>query len=192
LQEGNADRGKAFLGIDSSEPIILVFGGSLGAQAINQQVRNTLTSLQDKYVIVHVVGAGNIDEAHSLNPRYIQKEFLLDEFGDVLAAADLVVARSGANTIYELLATRKPHILIPLSARASRGDQLENARAFTEAGYSRMIKEEDLGDELFLGEIDRAYRDRSSIASRLAEFEIRDSVLMISDIVIEIAGGKMT
>jgi len=110
----------------------------------------------------------------------------------VLAAADLVVARSGANTIYELLATRKPHILIPLSARASRGDQLENARAFTEAGYSRMIKEEDLGDELFLGEIDRAYRDRSSIASRLAEFEIRDSVLMISDIVIEIAGGKMT
>ena len=52
--------------------------------------------------------------------------------------------------------------------------------------------EEDLGDELFLGEIDRAYRDRSSIASRLAEFEIRDSVLMISDIVIEIAGGKMT
>ncbi len=191
LREGSAERGKAFLGISSGETIVLVFGGSLGAAAINQQVRNAMTSLLNKYVIVHVVGAGNIDESRSSNRRYIQKEFLLDEFGDVLAAADLVIARAGANTIYELLAMRKPHILIPLSARASRGDQLQNARVFTEAGYSRMIEEENLGDELFFKEIDSVYRGRAGIVSRLEEFEVKDSVSMINDMVRGIVRGKL-
>ena len=188
LLEGNAGRGKQFLGIDGSKPIILVFGGSLGAKVINQQVRNVIASLTEKFVIVHVTGSGNTDDSFDSTPHYIQKEFLADEFGDVLAAASLVIARAGANTIYELLVTRKPHILIPLSASASRGDQLDNARTFAAAGYSVMIEEDDLSDELFLSEVGKVFARRLQITGKLADYEVRDSVTIISDLVKDVGG----
>ena len=190
LLEGNAGRGKQFLGVDSSKPIVLIFGGSLGAKVINRQVRNVIVSLTEKFVIVHVTGAGNIDESLESTPRYIQKEFLLDEFGDVLAAAGLVIARAGANTIYELLVTRKPHILIPLSTRGSRGDQLENARTFKDAGYSIVIEEDELNDELFLSQVDDAFSRRLEIARRLADFKVKDSVAIICDLVKDVVEGE--
>ena len=80
---------------------------------------------------------------------YIQKEFLHHEFGDVLAAASVVVSRAGANSIYELLALRKPHLLVPLPKTSSRGDQLENAKKFCELGYSRFIEEDLLDGRYF-------------------------------------------
>ena len=101
----------------------------------------------------------------------------------MLAAADVVVARAGANSIYELLVTRKPHILIPLPSAASRGDQLENAQAFSEAGYSRTLEESSLDDETLLGLIDTVYRDRQSIVRKIEEFEVIDSVTIITDLI---------
>ncbi len=190
LLEGNALRGRQFLGVKGDKPIVLVFGGSLGAKIINQQVRNVIAPLTEKFIIVHITGAGNIDGDLESTPHYIQKEFLLDEFGDVLAAASLVIARAGANTIYELLVMRKPHILIPLSARASRGDQLDNARTFNEAGYSIVIEEDDLNDVLFLSEVDSAFVRRLEIAAKLAEYEVRDSVTIIGDLVKKVVAGE--
>ncbi len=182
LLKGSERAGRDLLGFTEDKPTVLVFGGSLGAARINEAVRSVLNELLSRYQVAHVVGAGNVD--HQLNlTGYVQREFLHDEFGDVLAAADVVVARAGANSIYELLVTRKPHILIPLPSAASRGDQLENAQAFSEAGYSRTLEESSLDDETLLGLIDTVYRDRQSIVRKIEEFEVIDSVTIITDLI---------
>jgi UDP-N-acetylglucosamine--N-acetylmuramyl-(pentapeptide) pyrophosphoryl-undecaprenol N-acetylglucosamine transferase len=181
LVEGSADRGRRYLAISSDKPVLLIFGGSLGARVINSQVRSVIGPLSEKFIVVHVVGAGNVDDSLKAGKDYIQTEYLMDEFGDVLASADLVIARAGANSIYELLVTRKPHILIPLSAKASRGDQLINARTFARAGYSHVIEEDELNDDTFLKKVDEVFTNRKAIAEQLVKYEIPDSVSIISE-----------
>lgn len=192
LVKGDASRGRRFLGITGVKPLMLVFGGSLGSRVINAQVRSVIEQLTRKFVVVHVTGQGNIDDSFDSIRDYIQAEYLMDEFGDVLAAADLVVARAGANSIYELLVTRKPHLLIPLPARASRGDQLVNASTFARAGYSHVIEEDDLRDESFLQKVEDIFVNREAIAAQLAKFQVLDSVLKISDVIRQAAGGEKT
>jgi UDP-N-acetylglucosamine--N-acetylmuramyl-(pentapeptide) pyrophosphoryl-undecaprenol N-acetylglucosamine transferase len=191
LLEGESLRGRQSLSIDSDKPLLLVFGGSLGAKVINEQVRRVLNNLTETFALVHVTGAGNVDQSLDSVPGYLQVEFMANEFGDVLAAADVVVARAGANSIYELLLTRKPHILIPLTAAASRGDQLVNARIFSEAGYSRVIDEAALNDELFLMEIEDVYMNREKISRKLEEFVIQDSTQVIVDLIKKTAAGEI-
>ena len=191
LLDGDRSRGLNYLGVTSDKPVLLVFGGSLGAKAINEQVRRVINQLSHQFVLVHVTGAGNEDSALKEVPDYMQIEFLVDEFGDVLAAADIVIARAGANSIYELLLTRKPHILIPLSAAASRGDQIINARIFAESGYSRVIDEDELDDDSFVKVVEEVFANRAEIAARLGEFEIQDSTTIIIGLIKKIvAGGK--
>lgn len=165
-------------GLSADQATLLVFGGSLGAAAINQMVRASLVELLESFQVIHVVGAGNISDIDT--PGYVQREFLLDEFGDVLALADVVVARAGANSIYELLVSRKPHILIPLTSAASRGDQLDNAKTFCAAGYSRMLDEKD-GENL-VDLVLQVHRDRQQIVHRIEQFTVLDSVAVIADL----------
>ena len=178
LLTGDAARGRAALGLDPDRPVLLVFGGSLGAGAINRQVRKVLDRLLQRFQVVHVTGAGHMDVSIEKS-GYVQREFISDAFGDVLAAATVVVSRAGANSLYELLCLRKPHLLIPLTAAASRGDQIENARTFSERGYSRVIYEESMDDELFLAEVTRLLADAAVISDRLAQFEVHDSAALI-------------
>jgi UDP-N-acetylglucosamine--N-acetylmuramyl-(pentapeptide) pyrophosphoryl-undecaprenol N-acetylglucosamine transferase len=192
LLNGDRLRGLKYLGITDEKPVLLVFGGSLGAKAINEQVRQVVDRVTGQFVLVHVTGAGNEDKSFRETPGYLQIEFLVDEFGDVLAAADIVIARAGANSIYELLITRKPHILIPLSAAASRGDQLVNARVFAEAGYSRVIDEDVLDNELFIKEVEDVFANRAIIAARLEEFDIQDSTTVIVNLIRKIVTGENT
>ena len=183
LLQGDAGAGLAHLGLDDSKPLLLVIGGSLGARAINDQVRRVIPRLVTRFNIVHVVGPGNLvdpaGDAGSITDSYRQVEFLHEDFGDVLAAATLVVSRAGANALYELLVTRKPHLLIPLSSAASRGDQLDNAATFREKGFSRVIEEAALNDDDFLQAIDEVYADRQIIQASLAGFQAPDSVSII-------------
>lgn len=147
LRDTDAGRGEAFLGLTSGLPLLLVVGGSLGARAINESIWNNLDWLLARFQIVHIVGAGNLDlNANEQSGRvgYWQFEFLNDEYGDVLARADFVISRAGANSIYELLEFRKPHLLIPLTAAASRGDQIVNARIMQEKGLSLVLQEAEL------------------------------------------------
>jgi UDP-N-acetylglucosamine--N-acetylmuramyl-(pentapeptide) pyrophosphoryl-undecaprenol N-acetylglucosamine transferase len=84
------------------------------------------------------------------------------ELKDLFALADLVLSRAGANSICELLALRKPNLLIPLSAAASRGDQILNAGSYERQGYSMVLKEEDLTPEVLLDRLRTLYRDRQT------------------------------
>lgn len=178
LLAGDPERGRTFLDIADRQPILLVFGGSLGANVLNRQLRRVIGELTQMFNVVHVTGAGQLDESAN-QPGYIQKEYIADEFGDVLAAADMVVSRAGANSLYELFVLQKPHLLVPLTTAASRGDQVVNARTFEALGFSTVLPEEKLSDEVFLAAIVDVYSRREAIASALRGFVTRESVNLI-------------
>ena len=188
LVQGDASRAYSFLGVQQDKPIILVFGGSLGARTINQAVRAALPQLSEKYVIAHICGAGNLDADLDSASGYFQFEYLYEEFGDLLAAASMVVSRAGANSIYELLVAGKPHLLIPLGLQASRGDQIVNAETFTAAGYSHMLLEQDLTTEALVKAVAELTADRDAQVERLSAFPRHDTVKEITDLILE-AGG---
>ncbi len=178
LLHGQAAAGLEYLGFSGDKPVLLVFGGSLGASAINQQVRSILPALLTEYDLVHVVGEAQLETGLS-QPGYVQKSFVGAEFGDVLAAASLVVSRAGANSLYELFLLRKPHLLIPLTRAASRGDQLENAAVFSAKGYSLVLTEDTLTDAGFLQCLKQLQNESEDFRTRLESFERLDSVALI-------------
>ena len=147
------DRGKALELLhweNSSKPTLLVIGGSQGSVAINNALRSDLDELLKEFRIIHLCGKGNLDSSLEGREGYVQFEYIQDELKDLFALADLVLSRAGANSICELLALRKPNLLIPLSAAASRGDQILNADSYKKQGYSMVLKEEDLTPESLL------------------------------------------
>ena len=178
ILKGNAEAGLAYLNVSDDKPVLLVFGGSLGAGVINEAVRDALPELLARFNVIHVVGAGQIVESINLT-GYQQREFIGEDFGDVLAAATLVVSRAGANSLYELFIAGKPHLLIPLGIAASRGDQIDNARTFESAGYSRVLFEEALGPASLVQGIDQLYEDRESLKNAMQKFDVKDSVSLI-------------
>ncbi|MEX2488508.1 MAG: undecaprenyldiphospho-muramoylpentapeptide beta-N-acetylglucosaminyltransferase [Pseudomonadales bacterium] len=188
---GDPVAGRRALGLSDDKPVLLVFGGSLGARAINESVREALPALLEQFQIVHVVGNGNVAAELQKESNYHQCEYLYEGFGDVLAAADIVISRGGANAIYELLVARKPHILIPLSNASSRGDQIVNANTFAASGVSLVIVEEALSREKLLATLASVRENQDTLVRNMAAFEIRDSVKVITDLIEETANkGK--
>lgn len=147
LFQGNREKGLTLCKFVDEKPVVLVIGGSQGAVVINQCVRNALSILLDKFNIIHICGAGKFDQT-SLQKGYYQLEYANEELPDLFAAADIVVSRAGSNSLHEILALAKPHVLIPLSARVSRGDQIQNAKHFAQKKISTVIDEELLTPEL--------------------------------------------
>jgi UDP-N-acetylglucosamine--N-acetylmuramyl-(pentapeptide) pyrophosphoryl-undecaprenol N-acetylglucosamine transferase len=179
LLDGDAERGRALLGAASADRVIVVTGGSLGADRINEVVREALPELLNRAVVVHVCGPGKRVELDA--PGYHQFEYVGEQWGDLLAAADLVISRAGANTLYELLCLNKPNLLIPLSRRASRGDQIENAAYAREQGYSRVIEEQDLDSLRLLREIDEILGELDRESGKIAGFLPPDAVGLITE-----------
>lgn len=143
LFKGEKSKGLSFLGFTQEKPVLLVMGGSLGAKAVNETLRANLDWILQTRQVVHLCGKGWLSpEADA--PGYRQFEFLGAELPDVMAAADLVVSRAGANSLFELLALRKPMLLIPLPGHASRGDQILNAASFASRGLARVLRQEAL------------------------------------------------
>lgn len=124
---------------------ISITGGSLGSVAINNAVFNILPELVKNYNIIHITGKNKrINFSHQ---NYHQIEFS-DDIGSIFKASDLVISRAGSNTIFELAVLKIPMLLVPLSKRASRGDQIENANYFNGLGIADVLKEEELSSLL--------------------------------------------
>lgn len=171
LFHGNTAKGRTFCRFVSGKPVLLIMGGSLGSQKINQAVRNNLAALTKTFQIVHLCGKGNVEP--SLESRnYRQFEYIKEELPDILAMTDVVVSRAGSNSIHEFLALQKPMLLIPLSLAASRGDQIANARSFRERGFAQVLEEEQLSDAALLENIREVYESREKyIAAMKKEAE---------------------
>lgn len=191
LLDGNRERGLNWLGFNNEQPVLLVFCGSLGATQINHVVRQALPKLIPHLQVAHVVGEGQLSDRHRGIEGYRQLEFIGAEFGDVLMAADVVVSRAGANSIYELIALRRPHLLIPLPLSASRGDQLENARSFVKAGMSRMLLQEELNPESLTNAVLTVMSERVDIVMAQEQFDVRDSAALILSTIARLAGEDL-
>lgn len=189
LLTGNRLKGLDFCGFTSAKPVIMVVGGSTGAVHINDAVRQILPSLLQKYQVVHLCGKGKTDA--SLNPQagYIQFEYVNKEMKDLFAASDLVVSRAGANAICELLALKKPNLLIPLSAGASRGDQILNADSFKKQGYSSVLTEENMTPESLNAAIEELYENRGRYIGAMAQSRQTDAITTIVELIKEQAKG---
>ena len=167
--------------------MILIIGGSLGSAAVNQAVRNILTELSKDYQVIHLCGQGKLDPSLENTKGYVQFEYIKEELNDLMAASDIMISRAGANAICEILALRKPNILIPLSAQASRGDQILNAASFEKAGYSIVIQEEDITDEKLLAAISDAYHNREAYIKAMKRSQLNNSIEKITGLIEEAA-----
>ena len=176
LFSGNKVRGLDFCGFTANKPMLLVVGGSTGSRAINEIIRGMLPTLLRDYQIVHLCGKGNLDERFTDTQGYSQFEYIKAELSDLLAAADLVISRAGANAICELLALRKPNILIPLPAASSRGDQILNAESFEHQGYSHVLKEEDLSLSSLLEAIQSVMEKKQDYINAMNKSELNNSI----------------
>ena len=150
-----------------SLPILFVFGGSLGAARINQVVREALPALTQHYQVIHSCGKGKLDSACVDVKNYQQHEYIDEALPQILANSHIVISRAGANSIAELLALKKPHILIPLPAKASRGDQLLNAAEMQEKGLSEVLDEDCFSVEILLEKLSLLEADYQTRCDRL-------------------------
>lgn len=185
LFAGNKIKGLEFCGFTANKPVIMVVGGSTGAAAVNEAVRNLLPTLLKQYQVVHLCGKGKMDGAFSHLDGYVQFEYISGELPDIFAAADLVISRAGANAICELLALKKPNILIPLSAAASRGDQILNAESFERQGYSYVIKEENLTNGTLLEGIKQVMEQKETYIDIMSKSKQNDSTELIFNLLEE-------
>lgn len=183
LFSGNRDKGFEFCGFSGTKPVILVVGGSLGALAVNEAVRKILPGLTDKFDVVHLCGKGKTDDSLKGVKGYAQFEYVNEEMKDIFSITDLAISRAGANAICELLALRIPNILIPLSAKASRGDQILNAESFKKQGFSEVIYEEDITEEGLFEIINRTYENRDDYINKMDRSSQTDSIKIIMDLI---------
>ena len=133
FRSADASRGREFLGIGEAERILLVLGGSSGSVEVNHLIYESLNELTTRCTVVHQTGP-NHDENFKTSEKYKPYPYINDELPHIIAASELVICRGGAGTIWECAALGKPMIIIPLKETSSRGDQVENAKLFEEAG----------------------------------------------------------
>lgn len=183
LLKGDKERGRAFCHFNTEKPVIMVIGGSQGSVAVNNAIRGILPELLKKYQVIHLCGKGKIDSSKEHLEGYIQFEYIEKELTDLFALTDVCVSRAGANAICELLALRKPNLLIPLSANASRGDQILNAESFENQGFSEVLSEENLAPTIMLPVIDKLYDRRDQYISAMNKSAQSDAISKITALI---------
>lgn len=183
LLSGDAREGLKFCGFNAAKPVILVIGGSLGSVAVNTAVRSILPELLKDFQVIHLCGKDKLDASLNGTEGYVQFEYIKDELPDLFAAADLIISRAGANAICEISALAKPNILIPLSANASRGDQILNAESFERQGFSMVLSEEELAPSLLLPAIQKLYDHRSDYIAAMDKSQQGDAISTIIQLI---------
>ncbi len=189
LLKGDRLAGLEYAHLTAGKPVIMVIGGSLGAVAVNQAVRGILPRLLAEFQVIHICGKNHLDESLEGTPGYAQYEYVDAPLKHLFAAADLVISRAGANSICEILALRKPNVLIPLSAAASRGDQILNANSFAKQGFSTVLEEENMtGDTLFAA-VTETYSQRETFIRQMEQSHLNNAIETIVGLIEECAAG---
>ena len=185
LLSGDKEAGRRFCGFTSDKPVLMVIGGSLGAASVNNHIRSILPELLKEFQVVHLCGKDKTDESLTGTEGYVQYEYIKNELADLFALSDIVISRAGANAICEISALHKPNLLIQLSANASRGDQILNARSFERQGFSMVLEEEEITDQKLLDSIRSLYSNRHSYEETMASGKQMDSIHHILSLIQE-------
>jgi UDP-N-acetylglucosamine--N-acetylmuramyl-(pentapeptide) pyrophosphoryl-undecaprenol N-acetylglucosamine transferase len=183
LFAGAREKGLALAGFTGEKPVLLMTGGSQGAQSVNRCLRECLPNLLPHMDVLHLCGRGNLDPALTATPGYCQLEFLGDELPDALAAADIVLSRAGSNTLSELLALQKPMLLVPYPLSASRGDQLKNAESFRRQGFARVLQQESMNRNSLTAALLTLLSDREELRAALAACPLKDGTEAVLELI---------
>ncbi len=171
-------------GFSANKPVVMVIGGSQGASSVNVMVREALPKLLEDFQVVHICGKDKVDNLMLTIPGYKQFEYLKSDLKDVFAMADVVVSRAGANAICELLALKKPNLLIPLQV-GSRGDQILNAKSFEEQGFSMVVREDFTDCDILTEKIYELYENRQMYIGKMSESGQMNSIDTIVNLIKE-------
>ncbi|MGI5990243.1 MAG: undecaprenyldiphospho-muramoylpentapeptide beta-N-acetylglucosaminyltransferase [Lachnospiraceae bacterium] len=189
LLHGDKAAGLKFAGFTDDKPMLLVVGGSTGAAKVNEAVWEILPELTQDFNVCHLTGKGKADKNLTGTPGYAQFEYVSDEMKDLLAACSLVVSRAGSNAICEFLATRTPSVLIPLSAQASRGDQILNAKSFQKQGFCEVLDEDTMKPQDVLDAVSKVYNNRETYIQAMEKSPATDAVGKITEILTGLANS---
>ncbi len=187
LLHGSASNGRKICGFGGAKPVIVVTGGSQGALFINDMLRNNLDRLLPRFDICHMCGKGNLNSELENKYGYRQFEYVTDDLPDLFAMADIVLSRAGATSIFELLALKKPSLLIPYSLKASRGDQIINAKSFQKQGFSEVLDENGATCEKFLKLIDSIYSNRFYYIRKMDQSAVKNGLESVLKVICETA-----
>ena len=189
LFAGSRAKGLAIAGFDGTKPVLLMTGGSQGAQSVNTALRQSLPELLPKMDVLHLCGKGNLDAALEGTKGYCQKEFLSAEMPDALACADIVLSRAGSNTLCELLALNKAMLLVPYPRGASRGDQIENAASCEKRGLCRVLPQEDMNRETLTAALLQLLKDKDELIARVKAYPVKDGTDAVLQMIEEVQKG---
>ncbi|MGQ3888701.1 undecaprenyldiphospho-muramoylpentapeptide beta-N-acetylglucosaminyltransferase [Legionella sp. CNM-1927-20] len=184
LFSGSRTHGLEYCHFTDEKPCLLVIGGSQGASSLNAIIRQSLNELTQTFQVIHLCGNGKKDISLS-QQGYCQFEYVDKELPDLFAAADLVVSRAGANSLCELLALQKPHVLVPLSLKASRGDQIQNAHYFSQLGISTVLDNDTLTSQALVQSVKQIYLNKDEIVARMKALQIEPATTKILTIIKE-------
>jgi UDP-N-acetylglucosamine--N-acetylmuramyl-(pentapeptide) pyrophosphoryl-undecaprenol N-acetylglucosamine transferase len=183
LLKGTKDAGLAFTGLKADKPIILIICGTVGSTKVNQTIRKQLEKLLKHYSIIHICGKNDIKKALKHHENYKQYEYIDEELKDVFACSDLIISRSGANSLSEIQALKKPSILIPIPKTVSRGEQSTNAMTAKKSGFSEVIEEAQLNPTSLYECIEKMFKNHKQYQEKLNALETKDSVKCIVDLI---------
>jgi UDP-N-acetylglucosamine--N-acetylmuramyl-(pentapeptide) pyrophosphoryl-undecaprenol N-acetylglucosamine transferase len=189
LLEGDGVKGLAACGFDPSEriPTIMVMGGSQGALRINEALLGALPELCQRARVIHLTGKGKA--VAFVHPRYKAFEYVSEGLADLYAAADVIVARAGANSIFEVLALKKPMLLIPLE-QGSRGDQVLNAESFVRHGWARVLRDRDLTPARLIEALSALEREGAAMRAAQAGFDAAAATGRVAGVILEVMGKR--
>ena len=185
LFEGQREKGLSACGFSGEKPVLLMMGGSLGAVKLNDCLREILPELTKTFDIIHLCGKGNLDKGLQNRTDYKQFEYVKAELKDLFAMADVVISRAGANAICELLALKKPNLLIPLVS-GSRGDQILNAKSFEAQGFSMVLSEDDITETALTDKVHELFFTRQTYVDNMEKSNQLGAIATITGLIEEI------
>jgi len=185
ILHGDKVKGRKLCGFTDNKEVLFIMGGSLGSKLINKEIRRNLERLLKEFNIIHICGKGNIDKNLINKNGYKQFEYVTEELPDFIKAADYIISRAGANSIFEFLALKKPTLLIPLSKKASRGDQILNSKSFEKEGYSLMIQEEEIKGDMLYKKILELKERKIELINNMEKSQSKNGVEAIIEVLLE-------
>lgn len=186
LFRGDRTKGLQLLHFDGSKPVLLMMGGSSGAQAVNKALREALPNLTDTFDVAHICGKGNLDASLEGTAGYTQVEFLDADLPDALAAADLVLSRAGSNALCEFQALAKPLLLVPYPKGASRGDQILNAQSYEKRGLCRVLLQENMTADTLTDALMKTWAEKEQLAAAVKAAPPADGTKRVLEMIEEI------
>ncbi|MFA9398294.1 MAG: undecaprenyldiphospho-muramoylpentapeptide beta-N-acetylglucosaminyltransferase [Clostridiaceae bacterium] len=183
LEDGNKLLGKKICGFKNEKRILMIIGGSLGSKLINDLIRNNLKEILLDFNIIHICGKGNLIAKLNNIEGYKQFEYVSEDLPHLMNVSDFFISRAGANVIFELLYLNKPSILIPLSKKASRGDQILNAQSFEKSGYSLVLEEEQLNEKELLKKLKQLKMKEKELINNMKNSEIKSGTDKIVNVI---------